>query len=207
MSEFDDPQMERLLGRASGAYPDVNTAYSRVQGRVRVIRRRRAVVATTAACVLLAGGAMFAAGRGTTDRANLQPADSSTILDTTLPESTVVSTVPTTDDSTGSNDASSTTAHGAGGTGVTSTTQPGATTTAPAAPVITQYVSIGGSITVKLQNGALSLVSTNPTAGFEIDSSTSRADRVEVRFRSNDHDSRIRIDLVGGAMVPQIEEN
>ena len=77
MNEFDDPQMERLLGRASGAYPDVNTAYSRVQGRVRVIRRRRAVVATTAACVLLAGGAMFAAGRGTTDRAGPAPSPKS----------------------------------------------------------------------------------------------------------------------------------
>ncbi len=205
MSEFDDPEMERLLGRASGAYPDVNSAYSRVQGRVRVIRRRRAVVATTAACVLLAGGAMFAAGRGTPGRANLQPAVTGTFLDTTVPDSTVVSTVPTTDDS---NEASSTTAHsGAGGTGVTTTTQPGATTTAPAAPITTQYASIGGTITVKLHNGALSLVSSTPSAGFAIDSVTNRADRVEVRFRSDDHDSRIRIDLVGGAMVPEITEN
>ena len=205
MSEFDDPQMERLLGRASGAYPDVNTAYSRVQGRVRVIRRRRAVMATTAACVLLAGGALFAAGRGTPGRTNLSPADSSTALDTTMPESTLPSSVPTSNDSNG---VTSTTAPGgSGGTAVTTTTQPGATTTAPAAPVTKQYVSIGGTITVKLQNGALSLVSSTPTAGFSIDSVTDRADRVEVRFRSDDHDSRIRIDLVGGAMVPEITEN
>jgi hypothetical protein len=32
-------------------------------------------------------------------------------------------------------------------------------------------------------------------------------DRVEVRFRSNTHDSRIRVDLVNGAMQPQITEN
>jgi len=207
MSEFDDPQMERLLGRAGGAYPDVNTAYSRVQGRVRVIRRRRAVVATTAACVLLAGGALFAAGRGTPGRANLEPADTGTLLDTTLPDSSVASTAPTSDDSNSSGGVTSTTAHsGQSGTGVT-TTQPGATSTAPAAPVTTQYTSIGGTITVKLHNGALSLVSTNPAAGFAIDSVTNRADRVEVRFRSADHDSRIRIDLVGGAMVPEITEN
>ena len=205
MSEFDDPQMERLLGRASGAYPDVNTAYSRVQGRVRVIRRRRAVMATTAACVLLAGGALFAAGRGTPGRTNLSPADSSTALDTTMPESTLPSSVPTSNDSNG---VTSTTAPGgSGGTAVTTTTQPGATTTAPAAPVTKQYVSIGGTITVKLQNGALSLVSSTPTAGFSIDSVTDRADRVEVRFRSDDHDSRIRIDLVAGLMVDQIIEN
>lgn len=201
MSEFDDPQLERLLGGAGGAFPDVNTAYSQVRGRVRVIRRRRAMVAGTAACVLMVGGAIFAA-QGGTSRDNLSPATDD--LTTTAPSTTdttlVTDTTP--EDSNGQHGGTTDT----GGTGV-STTSTATTTTVAAAPQTATYTSIGGSVTVRLQNGALSLVSATPAAGFTIDSSTSRADRVEVRFRNDDHDSRIRIDLVAGLMVDQIIEN
>jgi hypothetical protein len=228
MSEFDDPQMERLLGQAGGAHPDVNSAYSRVQGRVRVIRRRRAVVAGTAACVLIAGGALFAAGRGGSGRANLGPAAPSTVADTTSVSSTTPESAPTTDGITGATVAgggqngesgqggqdaqdTSTTMGEASTTTAPSTPAPATsapTATAPApGPVTLQYDSVGGSITVKLDNGALSLVSATPAGGFHIDSATDRADRVEVRFRSDTHDSRIRIDLVDGSPVPQISEN
>lgn len=201
MSEFDDPQLERLLGGAGGAFPDVNTAYSQVRGRVRVIRRRRAMVAGTAACVLMVGGAIFAA-QGGTSRDNLSPATDG--LTTTAPSTTdttlVTDTTP--EDSNGQHSGTTDT----GGTGV-STTSTATTTTVAAAPQTATYTSIGGSVTVRLQNGALSLVSATPAAGFTIDSSTNRADRVEVRFRNDDHDSRIRIDLVAGLMVDQIIEN
>lgn len=202
MSEFDDPQMERLLGGAGGAFPDVNTAYSQVRGRVRVIRRRRTMVAGTAACLLMVGGAIFAA-QGGPSRANLTPATDG--LSTTTPSTTdttlvVDSTTPsggTTDDH-----------GGATGTGASTTsTTPGATTTTAAAVQSATYNAVGGTVVVKLDHGALSLVSATPAAGFTIDSSTSRSDRVEVRFRSNDHDSRIRIDLIAGLMVDQITEN
>ena len=53
--EFDDSQIESMLGRLSGAYPDDNVAYAAVRGRVRQVKRRRAFVASTAACAVLFG--------------------------------------------------------------------------------------------------------------------------------------------------------
>lgn len=204
MSEFDDPQMERLLGGAGGAFPDVNTAYSQVRGRVRVIRRRRAMVAGTAACVLMVGGAIFAA-QGGPSRANLSPADD---LVTTAPTTPSTDTSLTPDSTTPGGGTVDDHGGGNGGTdsGATTTTAAATTTTAAGVQSAT-YTSVGGTVTVRLQNGALSLVSATPAAGFTIDSSTSRADRVEVRFRSDGHDSRIRIDLIAGLMVDQIIEN
>ena len=213
MSEFDDPQLERMLGRASGAQPDVNTAFAQVQGRVRHIKRRRAMVAGTAACFLLAAGAVFAAGR-TDERSNLQPGDRGGLdIDSTDPEST-----PVTDDSTdsesslpGDSTPGNTTANSGSGsnssgpsTSNDGTTNPGSV---PTGPIEQQFNSIGGSITVRSANGALTLVTSNPAGGFTIESSDTTTTRVEVRFTDGSHDSRIRIDLVGGAMQPRIDEN
>lgn len=203
MSEFDDPQMERLLGGAGGAFPDVNSSYTQVRGRVRVIRRRRHIVAGTAAGLLMVGGAIFAA-QGGSSRANLSPATD--LATTTVTSDTTDSTVVP-----GSTTPSNGTVDDHGGTGNTVgdgvTTTTAASTTTTAAVQSATYTSVGGSVTVRLQNGALSLVSATPAAGFTIDSSTSRADRVEVRFRSNDHDSRIRVDLIAGLMIDKITEN
>ena len=220
MNEFEDPQIERLLGSAGGSFPDVNTAYSQVTGRVRVIRRRRAVVATTAACLLLAGGAAFAFQGAGGSRSNLSPSDTASlpddsVTDSSTPSSTDDSQTPgTVDDggSTGSNNGTGgttagggTTSGGGGTTPNTAGTTDGTTTTVAAAPQFFNYDGIGGAITVRLQNGALSLVSSSPSAGFHVDSSLSRADRVEVRFRSNSSSqyTNIRVDLVGGQ--PQLE--
>ena len=41
MSDFDDPGLERILGRSGGPFPDVNLAYQQVQARVRRAKRRR----------------------------------------------------------------------------------------------------------------------------------------------------------------------
>jgi hypothetical protein len=59
MSEFHDPELERLLGTSGGPFPDVNVAYGSVQGRVRRAQRRRALAASGATfSVLLAVGAL-----------------------------------------------------------------------------------------------------------------------------------------------------
>ncbi|MDO8389670.1 MAG: hypothetical protein Q7V57_04205 [Actinomycetota bacterium] len=221
MSEFDDPQLERMLGRAGGALPDVNSAYVQVQGRVRHIKRRRAMVAGTAACFLLATGAVFAAGRSD-DRANLQPAGTGDLVETTDPDTTLA-----TDDSTSSEssqpgdttpdggttlgttaNSGSTSGTGSGSSGPSTSSGGTATSaTTPAGPLEQQFDSIGGSITVRLAVGVLTLVTSNPAGGFSIDSSTTTATRVEVRFSNGSHESRIRIDLVGGVMIPRpIEE-
>ena len=50
MSDFDDPELERILGRSGGPFPDVNLAYQQVQTRVRRAKRRRAAVMGGTAC-------------------------------------------------------------------------------------------------------------------------------------------------------------
>jgi hypothetical protein len=98
MSDFRDPELENMLGRLSGSYPDTNVAYSAVAGRVRQAKRRRAFVATTAACVALLGVGVLAVQGGGQGQ-NLQPA--SELSDESTTESTVnslVLTAPSTSD-------------------------------------------------------------------------------------------------------------
>jgi len=75
MNEFNDPELERMLGRASGAYPDANVALEVMRGRVRQVKRRRAIMASTAACAMLFGVVALAVRGGESD-ANLQPSHS-----------------------------------------------------------------------------------------------------------------------------------
>jgi hypothetical protein len=94
VNEFHDPELERTLGRVSGAYPDANVALEAVRGRVRRAKRRRAMAASTAACVLLAGVVALAVRGG--DSGRVQPshfADTSTSVE-------VVRTTPSTEPST-----------------------------------------------------------------------------------------------------------
>ena len=174
------------------------------------------MVAGTAACFLLAAGAVFAAGRAD-ERSNLQPGDRGGLdIDSTDPDGSSV-----TDDSTGDSslpddngtdnstaNSGSTSGSNSGSSSPSTSTDGTATSgTTPAGPVEQQFDSIGGSITVRLANGALTLVTSNPAGGFTIESSDSTATRVEVRFTDGNHDSRIRVDLVAGTMQPRIDEN
>ncbi len=59
---------------------------------------------------------------------------------------------------------------------------------------------------MRLQNGTLTLLSTNPAAGFSIDETRTEPTRVEVRLRSSSHSTKIRVDVVGGQMSPTVEE-
>ncbi|MCU1501607.1 MAG: hypothetical protein JWM12_961, partial [Ilumatobacteraceae bacterium] len=56
MNEFEERELRDQLGRMSGAFPDSNTAFAEVVGRVATARRRRAVViaSSTAAVVVAA---------------------------------------------------------------------------------------------------------------------------------------------------------
>lgn len=218
MSDFNDPELEQLLGRAGGSFPDVNLAYEQVQGRVRHARRRRAVVMSGVACSLLFVTALVAANRlGETeppqigDRDTLHatfPDDSS---DTTTRGTSTDTTGSTTDDSVAQTNnggtaprASTPVTPNSNGSGSGPTTSP-PTTGAPS-PITTVFSGEGGSITVRQQNGALSLVSYTAAAGYSVDIQHSGGDRVEVRFESPSHRTRIRVDLTNGAMSPAIEE-
>ena len=82
-----------------------------------------------------------------------------------------------------------------------------ATTAAPAAPSTKTYPSAGGSVTVKLENGALSIVSTNVASGYTEERHDTGPDRVEVRFTSDKTEWRIRVDLVNGEMVEETTQH
>ncbi len=211
MSEFDDDRVERLLGAAGGAFPDVNTAYAQVQGRVRHIKQRRAMVAGTAACVVLAAGAVFALG-STGQRSNLQPGDNGSLsVDTSAVEtkstlttdSTSANPAPTTGEgsTSGSNGQGTGSQPSAPSTSIGGSTVTSTQSSAPGNTAAQTYTCAGGSITVKVTNGALELLSSQPAAGFTLDSGTVTATRIEFRWRSSNDDQHIRIDLIDGAPV------
>ncbi|MDP2290187.1 MAG: hypothetical protein Q8M22_03310 [Actinomycetota bacterium] len=240
MNEFHDPDLENLLGRTGGPFPDVNVAFQQVQGRVRQVKRRRAAVVSGAACSLLFAAAVFA-GTRQPGSDTVRPGDSTGERDSlpgstdTLSSSPDQSLVPVTDGSTnssvtpvstptvtapgattptgsapgGSTPSSSTPTSSTPATTPTTTASTTASTspaTTPPAPVTQTFSGVGGSVTVRMQNGTLTLVSSSPATGFAADVRKASGDRVEVRFESAAHRTEIRIDLVGGSMVPDIRE-
>ena len=83
----------------------------------------------------------------------------------------------------------------------TPTTATTPTTVAPAPESITQtYSSAGGSITVRWDGAALSLLDVTPSAGFVHDVEDQRPDRIRVRFEG-DGDFRIEIRIEDGEIV------
>jgi hypothetical protein len=78
---------------------------------------------------------------------------------------------------------------------------PATTTTTP---VTQAFTSAGGSVTVTLQGGSLSLVSTAPATGFAVEVHDNTPDRVEVRFTSGGLEWRIRVEPAGAAMTSEV---
>jgi hypothetical protein len=60
---------------------------------------------------------------------------------------------------------------------------------------------------VRLSGGALSLVSSAPTAGYTAQVQDDGPTRVEVRFDDGPTEWRIRVDLVNGTLVPEITQH
>jgi hypothetical protein len=82
------------------------------------------------------------------------------------------------------------------------------TTFAPAIPNGVQTFTVaGGTVTVDIENGVLSLVSVTPNAGFAIDKSEARSDRVQVEFRGNNTESRVRVRIDGGRLRVETRDN
>lgn len=87
--------------------------------------------------------------------------------------------------------------------------QPGAPPTedAPTARAVTEaYTLTGGVVTVRYRGGRTTLVGATPNSGFEVDVHDSGPDEVEVRFRSDDHESRLVTRWTAGAPRPQRDE-
>jgi hypothetical protein len=237
MSDYRDPELEQMLGRMSGAYPDANTAYVAVSGRVRQVKRRRAFVASTAACLVLFGvGALAVRGGGSSQ--NVQPASESSSEATEATEATVTSvSTSVEDDSTSSSEESTSSVDetsssvepvtvasvpgvGSGspstnkGPSTSSSNTSGSSNSSGSSDVTvtvpngqTTYPSDGGSIVVAVDNGALSLVSDAPAAGFTTKVKHDRGDRVEVEFSDGSTTWRIRVDLVNGNPVVETTQH
>jgi hypothetical protein len=79
---------------------------------------------------------------------------------------------------------------------------------APAPAVEQAFSSAGGSITVTVANGAVSLASSSPAPGFTAEVHDNGPSRVEVRFfSSGGQEWRIRIELRGGGLTSEITEH
>ena len=236
-NEFDDPELERMLGRLSGAYPDTNVAYQAVHGRVRQVKRRRAFVAGTAACAMLFGVAAVAAqGVGPSQTVSpAAPADTSVVVtasstpvatdapttsatDTSMVGTTLDTTLDTTPgtivDTTAPEQGGGTASSTPGGTAAPTTSAVSSTTeaTSPGNPTTTvtlplgehTWTSDGGSITVVNDNGVLTLVSSDPAAGFQEVRSDASSDRIRVEFSDGSTTWRIEIRTDGGKARAEI---
>lgn len=221
----DDRWLRDDLHRLAGSGPDDDVGLAAVRARSRALRRRRtaAAGAATLAALALVGG--LAALRGGEGADELRTADTVTAPDTSLPSSTAVVTAPQT---TGSTPGSTSVPSQPGGTTastptnsppqtsagtpstdtstVTSTGTSTGTSTVTTAPVTRTFSSTGGSITVRLAGGALSLVGSSPADGYTAEVEDDRPDRVRVRFRGESRSTRIEVRLVGSEMVPDIDE-
>ncbi|MEQ1872759.1 MAG: hypothetical protein ABL953_03445 [Ilumatobacteraceae bacterium] len=205
MSDFEDPELARVLGRAGGEFPNVNVAYERLQVRVRRARRRRATVVGSATCGLLLATAFLVANRSS-NSPDVQPSDRETFngsvpddtVNGSVPDDTVADSAP---DTTVGNTSDNTT-NDSNGSGNPASSTP----TTLASPVTRVFAGEGGTITVRLQGNNLTLVSYAAASGFSVEVQHSSGDRVEVRFESTSHETRIRIDLENGAMDPSVEE-
>ncbi|MBI4933368.1 MAG: hypothetical protein HY828_05785 [Actinobacteria bacterium] len=231
MSDYRDPELEQMLGRLSGAYPDANTALVAVTGRVRQVKRRRAFVASTAACAVLFGVGALAVRGGDADQ-NVQPAsesssESSNATVTSVSTSVDDASTSSSDESTSSVDETSSSvepvssASVAGGSGSPSSNKGSSTSSSSGSGNSsgsshstvtvpngqTTHSSAGGSIVVAVTNGDLSLVSDAPADGFTTEVKHDRADRVEVEFSDGSTTWRIRVDLVDGSPVVEISQD
>jgi len=86
------------------------------------------------------------------------------------------------------------------------TTAPPPTTTVPPSTEIRSYDLVGGSVTVEVGSNAVRLAGASPKAGFSMDVENSGPEKVEVEFKSEDHESQFSGEFKDGVFVPKIEE-
>lgn len=69
------------------------------------------------------------------------------------------------------------------------------------------FSGIGGAVTVRLEHDTMQVVDKVPSVGFVIGGSPDVSGaHVEVRFFSGSHFTKVRVELVDGVMVPDVEE-
>lgn len=74
------------------------------------------------------------------------------------------------------------------------------------APVTRTWTTQGGSTAMSCTGSRLTLRYASPNTGFEVDVNRS-GDEIEVRFRSDDHESRVRVECLSGTPVGEVRED
>ncbi len=214
-----DDELRRRFDARSRPEGDPDAVLDQLGPRLRRARQRRRAAFTGAAAlgaVLVLGAAVALGGGGGDGSVRTPPA---TGPDRTVP--TVVTTVPqptvTTADGAGTTDGTSapqptpptgsdgTTGNGSSGSGEATPPAPTAALPVPQTPT---YSSAGGSITVNFDGGStVSLASSSPAAGFTAEVHDNGPTRVEVRFSNGQTEWRIRVDVVNGALQPEITQH
>ena len=214
MSDPFDPELsDRLRALGGSAGDDTEAALAALRPRARNARRRRQAALTGGAAAALlavvAVGSVVAAsgdGSGRISTPATQPGIS-------VPSSTTTTTTPQNTTTTTVDPSTNTTVPGGGGpapstpttTGTAPTTTP--TTPGPGSAETETQENEGGSVTVRLDNGVLSLVAATPKTGFAIEEQEERADRVRVRFRNDEgEEHRIEFAVDGGQIVVERNE-
>jgi len=81
------------------------------------------------------------------------------------------------------------------------------TTTTPSATDIRSYDLIGGVVTVEIGSSTVHLAGASPKSGFRMEVENSGPKKVEVEFKSDDHESKFSGEFKDGTFVPEIEES
>jgi len=188
---WDDRQLAAALRRRADALDvgDLDAAATTV--RRRAGRQRRVRIGATVLSVAVLGTAGVVAVRSIDGGQDVvrTPATEPPVV--TTPPPAPPTTVPTTTPAT-------TVPETAGPTSAASVT----TSTGQA-----EYNSLGGSITVDEVDDTINLLGEpQPAAGYSAEVEDDGPDRVRVRFESGERRSRITVELIDGALVPQIEE-
>jgi hypothetical protein len=186
MDELDDRELAAALrGRAdelTAGVVDTEAALDVVRHRGRSRRRWRAATAGVLAAAAASVGVLAVTSVTGDDQVVRTPATSPVVDTTTLPPTAPPTTL------------------------APSTTSP--STTEVTAPTLVTYDSTGGSITVRLAGGAITLAE-DPVAapGFSVRIDEDGPDRVRVRFERDEQRSEIRVELENGVPVPEIIED
>ena len=191
---WDDRQLAAALRRRADALDvgDLDAAATTV--RRRAGRQRKVRIGATVLSVAVLGAAGVVAVRSIDDGQDVvrTPATQPPVV-TTSPPTPTTETVPPT-------------------VTVSTTIVPGTATPTPAASATTstgqaEYNSLGGSITVEQVGDTIQLLGEpEPAGGYSVEVEDDGPDRVRVRFERGELRSRITVELVDGALVPQIDE-
>lgn len=208
-----DDELRRQFRAAAPGAGDADATLRTLAPRFARARRRRQLIVAggsllSAVLVVFVGAIALGAGGGGDRSVQVPPASRSTHRQ----PATTTTTSPSPDGTATS--ATSGTAAGDGPAatpGNTGTAIPSAPAGADAsddavvpAPSLRTFDSAGGSVTVELANGTLAIVLTAPVPGYSEERHDTGPSRVEVRFKNEDGEWRVRVDLVDGEMVDEI---